>query len=279
VSFGFQLSKPFRLKGGWGKYTQVVNRIEREDFSNGSREFWTLSDGTTVPAGRATHYVGGLTYEKHALLVDAELFYKSLEDLTTFAPRLRPGDDTATAGQAFYHGSGTARGLELLVQKKAGRHTGWLSYTLSQTEETFPTLEAETYPSSQDQRHELKLVDAARFGHWTASGTWILATGKPYTAATGVSTITIGGGDRTIGFPDFGSKNAARLPAYHRLDLALNYEWRIGSARGTVGMTVFNVYDRQNVWYKQFQAFSSELVETDVHLMGRAFNASVGLRF
>ena len=41
-------------------------------------------------------------------------------------------------------------------------------------------------------------------------------------------------------------------------------------------MTVFNVYDRQNVWYKQFQAFSSELVETDVHLMGRAFNAFVG---
>ena len=146
ASFGFQLSEPFRLKGGWGKYTQVVNRIEREDFSNGNQEFWTLSDGTTVPAARATHYVGGLTYEKHALLVDAELFYKSLEDLTTFAPRLRPGDDTGTAGQAFYHGSGTARGLELLVQKKAGRHTGWLSYTLSQSEETFPTLEAETYP-------------------------------------------------------------------------------------------------------------------------------------
>lgn len=76
-------------------------------------------------------------------------------DLRTFAPRLRRGDDTGTAGQAFYHGSGTARGLELFVQKKAGRHTGWLSYTLSQSEESFPTLETETYPSSQDQRHEL----------------------------------------------------------------------------------------------------------------------------
>ena len=30
------------------------------------------------------------------------------------------------------------------------------------------------------------LVDVARFGHWTASSTWILATGKPYTAAPGV---------------------------------------------------------------------------------------------
>ena len=279
VSFGFQVSEPFRLKGGWGKYTQVVNRIEREDFSNGSREFWTLSDGTTVPAGRATHYVGGLTYEKHALLVDAEIFYKSLEDLTTFAPRLRPGDDTGTAGQAFYHGSATARGLELLVQKKTGRNTGWISYTLSQVEETFPTLEADTYPASQDQRHELKLVDSAKFGHWTVSGTFIVATGKPYTDATGVSTISIGSGDRTIGFPDFGPKNGARLPAYHRLDLAFSYDHPIGSARASFGATVFNVYNRKNVWYKEFQAFSSELVENDVHLMGLAVNAFVGLRF
>jgi len=279
ASLGIKITEPLRLKGGWGKYTQVVNRIEREDFSNGNQEFWTLSDGATVPAARATHYVGGLTFEKDALLVDAEIFYKSLDDLTTFAPRLRPGGNAGEAGQAFYQGSGTARGLELLIQKKVGRHSGWISYTLSKTEETFPTLEAENYPSSQDQRHELKLVDTAKFGGWTASGTWILATGKPYTAATGVSTITIGDGSRTVGFPDFGPKNGARLPAYHRLDLAINREWRIWSARGTVGMTVFNVYDRQNVWYKQFQGFSSQLVETDVRLMGRAFNVSVGLRF
>lgn len=210
----------------------------------------------------------------------AEIFYKSLHNLTTFAPRLRPGDGTSSAGQAFYQDSGTARGLELLLQKKAGRHTGWLSYTLSKTEETFTTLKTETYPSSQDQRHELKLVDSAKFrGHWTASGTWILATAKPYTDATGISTITVGDSERAVGFPDCGPKNAARLPAYHRLDRALNYDRRVGSVRATLGMTVFNVYDRQNVWYKELQAFRSEIVRTDVHLMGRAFNAFVGLRF
>ena len=279
LSFGLQLTSPLRLKGGWGRYTQVVNRIEREDFSNGNQEFWTLSNRTTVPAARATHYVVGLAYERRALLVDVELFYKSLEDLTTFAPRLRPGEDAGNAGQRFYQGTGKARGLELLVQKKAGRHTGWLAYTLSKTEETYPTLEALTYPSSQDQRHELKLVDAARFGHWTASGTWIFATGKPYTAAASVSTVTLGDGARTFGFVEFGAKNGARLPAYHRLDLAVSYEREVGPARANLGVTVFNVYDRQNVWYKEFQAFDSQLVENDVHLMGRAINAFVGLRF
>ena len=49
--------------------------------------------------------------------------------------------------------------------------------------------------------------------------------------------------------------------------------------RGSFGATVFNVYNRKNVWYKEFQAFSSELVANDVHLMGLAVNAFVGLRF
>ena len=280
LSFGVQLSPELRLKGGYGSYTQVVNRIEREDLQRGNREFWTLSDGSTVPAARSRHLVAGASYERRSLLVDIELFRKTMDDLTTFAPRLRPGEDVGQSRSDFYQGTGLARGVELLVQKKAGRHSGWLSYTLSRSTLDFPSLEAEPYPATQDQTHELKLVDSARLGNWTVSGTWIFATGKPYTAATGVSTIDLGGdGGRQIGFPEFGPKNAARLPAYHRLDLALRYECRLGGVRGDLGVTVFNAYDRHNVWYKEFQAFDTTLVENDVTLMGRALNAFVGLRF
>ena len=44
-------------------------------------------------------------------------------------------------------------------------------------------------------------------------------------------------------------------------------------------MTVFKVYKRQNVWYQEFQAFDSQLIENDVLFMGIAVNAFVGLRF
>ena len=280
LSFGAQLTPDLRLKGGYGRYTQVVNRIEREDLQRGNQEFWVLSDGSTVPAAHSRHYVAGASYERRTLLVDVELFRKTMDDLTMFAPRLRPGESVGDSRKDFYQGTGLARGLELLVQKKAGRHTGWISYTLSRTMMDFPTLESEPYPAAQDQTHELKLVDSARFGRWTASFTWIFATGKPYTAATGVSTVDLGGDSgRQIGFLEFGAKNGARLPSYHRLDLALRYDWRIGGARGDVGVTVFNAYDRHNVWYKEYQAFDTTLIENDVTLMGRAVNLFVGLRF
>jgi hypothetical protein len=50
------------------------------------------------------------------------------------------------------------------------------------------------------------------------------------------------------GAPDRVSLSAARLPVYHRLDVALRAE---PLRHLTLTLAVFNVYDRQNVWYTQ----------------------------
>jgi hypothetical protein len=41
----------------------------------------------------------------------------------------------------------------------------------------------------------------------------------------------------------------------------------------TVGVTGFNIYDRQNVWYRTYQTFGGAGTINDVTLMGRAINA------
>lgn len=243
-----QATDRIRFKGGWGKYTQVVNRVTREDRAEGNQAFWTLSDGNLVPAATATHVVGGASYETDSFLVDVELYRKSLDGLSEFAPRLRPGEEAANSRNDFFHGTGLAKGVEVLVQKKFGRHTGWASYTLGRVEHDFPDLEAEPFPASHDQTHEFKLVDSLRLGNWTLASTWIYATGKPYTAPTGVTTVSLG--DFSLGAIDFGAKNGARLPAYHRLDVALNYGWQLGGGDATAGLSIFNLYDRRNIWYK-----------------------------
>jgi hypothetical protein len=32
----------------------------------------------------------------------------------------------------------------------------------------------------------------------------------------------------------------------------VNYDFEIGPDKGTLGLTAFNVYNRQNVWHKEF---------------------------
>ena len=228
------LTDAFKLKTAAGRYFQFTNRITREDVLQGNREFWSLSDGTTVPVAEATHLIGGASYQRGDLLVDFELFTKDLSNLTQFAPRFAAASEDLDYA-FFYHGTGTARGSELLVQKQSGRHTGWVSYTLSKVEESFPQLGLEPV--------ELP------FG---------------------------GTVDRVV----VGAKNGGRLPAYHRLDVALNREFFVrGAMRGVFSLTLFNLYDRQNTWYKEFDIVEDEIIENGIQLMGRTVNAAVTLKF
>ena len=111
------LTDAFKLKTAAGRYYQFTNRITREDVLQGNREFWSLSDGTTVPVAEATHLIGGASYERGDLLVDVELFTKDLTDLTQFAPRFTAASDDLDYDAFFYRGTGTARGGELLLQE------------------------------------------------------------------------------------------------------------------------------------------------------------------
>ncbi len=281
LSGSLQFAPGLRLKGAWGRNHQFANRIVREDVMAGNREFWALADGQTVAVADSTHLVGGFSYDGKGFLVDIEAFRNQQHRLSQFAPRFTPRDTSEGIdfGQFFYEGNGTARGVEVLVQRKVGRNTGWLSYTLSRAEQHFPGLEADAFPSDYDQRHELKAVDSLRLGHWTFSGTWIFATGRPYTEPTGVEQEQLPNGGPTIERVGVGTKNGARLPSYHRLDLAVSYAFELGPARGALGLTAFNVYDRQNVWYKEFTSVGGEIVENTIHLMGRTINAYLTVRF
>ena len=273
------LTDEFSLKTAAGRYYQFTNRITREDVLQGNREFWSLSDGTTVPVAEATHLIGGASYERGDLLVDVELFSKDLSDLTQFAPRFATASDDLDYDDFFFRGTGTARGGELLVQKRSGRHTGWASYTLSAVEESFPDLQAAPFPATHDQRHEVKLVNLYQMGDWHLSQTWIYASGKPYTEPVGLETVDrpFGG---TIERVVAGPKNGGRLPAYHRLDVAINREFFVQDAmRGVFSLTLFNLYNRTNVWYKEFEVIEDEIIENDIQLMGRTVNAAVTLKF
>jgi ferric enterobactin receptor len=272
-----------RLKAAWGQYHQFVSRLTREDVLQGNREFWALSDGSTIPVSSSTNVAAGATYDTGRTLVDSEIFVRRLSNLSQLAPRVTGSSDGIDLSQFFYQGSGRVRGVEALLQRKLGRHTGLASYTYSRVTYDFPDLG--TFLADHDRTHELKLVDSVAMGRWTLSGTWIFSTGRPYTAPIGTETVSLpaGGPDgEERGFERVvvGDKNGARLPTYHRLDLAANYGWDLGSGRtGTLAVSAFNAYNRRNVWYKEFSTVGGEIVENNIGLMGLTLNASFTVKF
>jgi hypothetical protein len=270
-----------RAKGAWGQYHQFVNRLVREDVFQGNREFWALSDTTTVPLASSTNASVGAAYQTNRLLIDGEVFSRHIKDLSQLAPRLTGSTDSVDLSSFFYTGSGRAKGIELLTQVKRGRHSGWASYTWSRVTYDFPEL-SEPFPADHDRTHEVKLVDIFSLGGWTASATWVLSSGRPYTEPAGVEPVTFQGPAGSVTFERIviGDKNAARLPNYHRLDLALNHVWHFSSNRSTtIGFTAFNAYDRANVWYREYTSIQGEIVENNIGLMPRTFNAFLSVKF
>lgn len=278
ASVNYKITDKFSIKGAWGKYYQFANRIVREDIESGSRDFWILSDNEAIPVSSATHYIAGLSYETKNFLFDIEGYYKNLTGLSEYSLRYTTSFSDVNFDESFYEGTGTAKGIEFLLQKKHGKYTGWLAYSLGEVLYEFPFYGEEPFYANQDVTNEFKIVNSFKYKKWTFSGTWIYGTGKPYTAPTGAYELEMADGT-TNTFLSLGSKNCYRLPDYHRLDLSATLEFRIGETGiGNLGFSLFNVYNRKNTWYKEFQLVEDELIETDVTFLGIVPNISLSIK-
>jgi hypothetical protein len=267
------------LKGAWSIDHQRTTRLVREDREHGDGVFWTSADGTVVPVARSEEASAGASVQVPGLLFEARLFYRTLDGLTMFAPRLLPDSALTDPASAVYHGTGTAGGLEVLVQHSMARNSLWAAYTASRVEYTYPTLEAAAFPASFDRLHQFRFTDSLRItGGWTAGGAWQLASGLPYTPVSGVEQVWFQSG--TLAYqPVFGAKNSARYPAFHQLDVSSQFAHRFGAVTTTVGATLFNAYDRQNTLFSDYETALSTPIVSRTLLTRRALDVFFKVNF
>ncbi|MDR1723143.1 MAG: TonB-dependent receptor [Tannerella sp.] len=277
----YKFNDRLKIKGSTGYYYQFVNRIVREDISAGSRDIWLLSDDKGIPVSSSTHYIVGASYETNDFLFDAEAYYKRLYDLSEYTLRFAPSFiDNSGYQEFFYNGEGYSRGVDFLLQKKYGKLTGWIGYTLAETRYKFPIYGDGYYAANQDVTHEFKTVLTYKPRRdLTLSATWIYATGKPYTEPIGGYKLnTPNGGEMNFIVVD--KKNNARYPDYHRLDLLAKYDLSfIKKFKSSISVSLFNVYDRANVWYKEFSYDEQVgITETNINLLGFTPNVTLSIQ-
>jgi hypothetical protein len=286
LSGSYQLTEKLKLKGAWGIYYQFVNRIIQEDITQGSRDFWLLSNEDTNPVGKAIHYIAGASYETNGFLFDVEAYHKDMTGLTEFTERItrRPGPPGPGGGQVstqdsdFFQGDGYARGVEFLAQKKFGKMTGWVGYTLGEVVYDFPEISERPFKALHDQTHEFKVVNSMRLGAWTLAATYIYATGKPYTAPVGGYELTLLDGTQNS-YISIGEKNALRLPSYSRVDVSATVNIPMGNSQAELGLSIFNLLNHNNIWYKTFEVEEDDVVTTDVTTIGFTPNLFLNIKF
>ena len=278
----FNLTDKISVKAATGLFYQFANRITREDILSGSTDFWILSDNKNIPVSSATHYITSIQYESNRFLFSIEGYYKVLSNIADYSLQFNRVGQTYQADQNFYTGTGTAKGLEFLVQKKYGKFTGWVSYTLGQALDHFTAYSQTDFAASNDVTHEVKVVLLYNWKRWDFSTTFIYATGEPYTAPSGAYPVTLIDGNQRDYFT-VTSKNSLRLPDYNRLDIAATYKLRVNTSNGrrdigSIGVSIFNVYNQTNVWYKTYQIINTQIIETNVNYLGLVPNITLSLK-
>lgn len=278
LSFQYKPREFLTFKGATGKYNQFVNRVINENVTEGSRDFWLIADNDLVQVQSSWHYILGGSIENRMLLFDVEAYYKTLTGLSEFS--LRYQRNTIALDQLFFAGEGTSKGIEFLLQKKQGEFTGWLSYTLAKVEHQFDGLnEGNPFPALHDQTHEFKTVaNWEPHPKWRFSATWVYGSGKPYTAPESQYQIDLLDG-RQFSYISVGEKNGELLPAYHRMDVAAHYLFKLGKVNMDAAFSVFNLYNRTNIWYREFDLSELPMVVNDVTYLGVTPNVSLNFNF
>jgi len=162
----YTLNDWLSFKGAWGRYHQFVNRITNEDVLEGSRDFWMLAD-EEVAVGYAEHWISGLSMENGEYLLDLEGYHKDLDGVVEYTRRANYNrelldelrENEVAPGTAFFQGTGVSKGVDILAQKKRGKFTGWIGYSLSRVRYNVPGLNGNfSYPASHDRTHEVNIV-------------------------------------------------------------------------------------------------------------------------
>lgn len=274
LNITFDISDKLKLKGSAGQYNQFVKRVIREDILEGSRDFWVLTDNDKLPVSSSKQFILGAAWENKDFLIDVEGYYKKLSGLSEYTLRFTPTRGTVNYEESFYQGTGYAKGIDVLVQKKFGKYNGWVGYTLGEVKNNYPVYGEKDFYASNDITHEFKMVHTYKWKRFDFSLTWMYLTGKPYTAPSGGYQITLLDGS-TQDYLSSSNKNGLRLPAYHRMDIAATYNYgKPGKGNGTIGLSLFNIYNRENIWYKNYDIIDNEIIATDVKYLGFTPNLS-----
>lgn len=196
---------------------------------------------------RATQVTLGYAWDRKRYTFRVEGSFKSMDGLLEYregASFLGIDDDWQNK---VLQGTGLGYGIEILLQKRLGRTTGWVAYTLSKTTRSFPDInEGRAFPYRYDRRHDFNLALVHLLSNRRSlSIAWVYGSGDAVTIARAWHTDQY----RTRVLPFYPSRGNVRTPSYHRLDLSyrIRYGWR--GAEGTLSMGVYNAYGRKNPFY------------------------------
>ena len=248
ISAKLTLNKQHSLKLGYSRTSQDIHAISGMSMSM-PFDRYTMTSNIVRPEQADQVAFGWVGITPHGDYdFSAEAYYKDIRNVYDYRD-----------GKAFYSeieierlilgGKGRAYGMEFCAHKNHGPLTGWISYTLSWSENKIEGINSGNwYTASNDRRHDLSVVGMYHISRtWELAATWRYNTGQALTAPSAKYDI-----DGTT-FYYYNERNGYRAPAYHRLDLSATYTKKVDDFTCIWSFGVYNAYCRYNPYTIRFK--------------------------
>jgi hypothetical protein len=261
LAANFEASKRLSLKASYARMNQYVHLLASSGLSLPTDIWYPSTEG--VKPQISDQIAAGASYLfGDQILVTWEAWYKRMQNSIDFkdGAELFGNNDLEnelSIGRAYAYSP-----LELEIEKKEGRLTGWIGYTLAWVRRgDFPEIDnGAWFAPRHDTRHNLSVVALWDVTKWRKRGkdkslqltaTFVYTSGYPAWLPSGRASFTdFPGAQPQFVVPIYGPRNTFRYPAYTRTDLGIVYKWkRRRGMENDLTLSVFNATDRRNPYF------------------------------
>ena len=247
ISLSYNPSGNVAVKGAYSRTTQYVHQLSQSYLALPTDQ-WIPVTGKFKPQ-TADIISAGIYWQSNDgdYTLSAEGYYKWMRNVLEYRdeyylhPPLQMWNSRLTSGR------GTAKGIDFMIEKKSGRLTGHIAYSLAWTDRTFPDKNSgHTYPARFDNRHTINVLVNWNINEKVQlNASWTGHSGNRFTLMPQMwetppfGTIYNYSGESA---PLQTPLNNYQLPFYHRLDLSCT----VRNRHGYWTFSVYNAYNHMN---------------------------------
>jgi hypothetical protein len=258
ISTRYMVNEKMSVKASYAKMTQYIHLLSNTSIGLPT-DLWVPVTENIEPMQSDQVAIGSVYNINKSFEVQVEGFYKWMTNLITY----KPGASYFTVSNTWQNmvttGKGWSYGAEFLVRKNLGKFTGWVGYTLAWSNRLFTEVSPEKYPYRYDRRHDISIVVLWKKSEkFDVGATWVYGTGNAvtlpfdkYLSLDNYNNFT-GNGSTFYELPyieNVQNRNNYRMPAYHRLDIGLNFHKKTKWGSRTWSVGIYNAYFRQNAFF------------------------------
>lgn len=267
LGVAYLMDHDWTLKGSYAKMNQYIHLLTNAGIGLPT-DLWVPSTKAVKPQNSQQVALGiAKDLPKQNLQLSIEAYYKVMDRTVSY----KEGKGFLNAGLSFLEdennvwenivtqGKGKSYGVEFLLQRKVGKLSGWIGYTLSWAKQHYADINnGKEFYAKYDARNDISMVAIYEINKGiTISGTWVYNTGYPINPPIS-EYRNIKQNDlvlnklKNMAFyqgAEYGPRNSVRMPSYHRFDMGVQFSKDKGSYTRVFEFSIYNVYSRQNPFF------------------------------